>query len=130
MERLLGNDIDVAALSPGALAFVGDAVFSLMVSEDLAKKNRPSGALHSISVTRVNAVAQAAGYKKIEAQLTEQEIAVYKRGRNLNVHNIPRGATPGQYHSATGLEALFGYLYLSNEIERLREIFYLLSDEC
>ena len=129
MDRLLNNDIDVNSLSAGVLAFVGDAVFALLVSEELAVINRPAGVIHSLSVKRVNAVAQAAAYKIIEPILTEKEIRIYKRGRNSYTNNTPKGASEGQYHSATGLEALFGYLYLNSEIIRLREIFNIISKE-
>ena len=129
MERLLNSEIEANTLSPSTLAFVGDAVFGLLVREELAKTNRPVGVLHSLSVSRVNAVAQAKAYKIIEPILTENEMAIYKRGRNANTNNTPKGASVGQYHSATGLETLFGYLYLNAEMIRMREIFILISNE-
>ena len=128
MDRLLNNDIETDTLSPSTLAFVGDAVFGLFVREELAQTNRPVGALHSLSVGRVNAVAQAKAYKIVEPLLSEKEMAIYKRGRNANTNNTPKGSSVGQYHSATGLETLFGYLYLNGDIERLREIFILIAN--
>ncbi len=115
-------------LSPGTLAFVGDAYFGLLVRERLAEINRPSGELHSKSVKIVNASAQAKGFKLIEPVLTEKELSVYKRGRNSHVNSIPKNSSVGEYHSATGLEALFGYLRLSNQEERAAELFNIIWD--
>lgn len=115
--------MDVNSLSPSTLAFVGDAYFGLLVRERLAETNRPLGALHTKSVALVNAVAQAKAYKQIEPDLSEKEIAVYKRGRNAHVNSTPKNATVGEYHSATGLETLFGYLYLSGQRDRALAIF-------
>ena len=110
-------------LSPGTLAFVGDAYFGLLVRERLAQINRPSGELHSKSVKLVNASAQAKSFKLIEPILTEKELSVYKRGRNSHVNSIPKNSSVGEYHSATGLETLFGYLRLLNKEERAIELF-------
>ena len=113
-------------LSPGTLAFVGDAYFGLLVRERLAQINRPSGELHSKSVKLVNASAQAKSFKLIEPILTEKELSVYKRGRNSHVNSIPKNSSVGEYHSSTGLEALFGYLRLSNREERALELFSII----
>ncbi len=115
-------------LSPGTLAFVGDAYFGLLVRERLAEINRPSGELHSKSVKIVNASAQAKSFKLIEPILTEKELSVYKRGRNSHVNSIPKNSSVGEYHSATGLEALFGYLRLSKQEERATELFNIIWD--
>ena len=117
--RLLGEPVDPALLSPLTLAFVGDGVYGLMVREHLAcRANRPVGQLHAASVDLVRAEAQAALYDRIAPLLTEEEEAVYRRGRNAHTaRNSP------EYHRATGLEALWGYLYLSGRRERLRELF-------
>lgn len=115
-------------LSPGTLAFVGDAYFGLLVRERLAEINRPSGELHSKSVKIVNASAQAKSFKVIEPILTEKELSVYKRGRNSHVNSIPKNSSVGEYHSATGLEALFGYLRLSKQEERANELFNIIWD--
>ena len=122
--RLLTDECDPKTLSTGALSFLGDSVYSLLVRERLScDANRQAGALHSMCKDMVKAEGQAKAFLKIEPMLTEEETAVYKRGRNHNVNNIPKGATIGQYHSATGVEALFGYLYLSGRTERIRELF-------
>ena len=125
MDRLYQMDVDVHTLSPLALAFVGDGVYSLMVRERLlSQANRPVNDLHRLAVREVRAEAQAAAIKRILPMLTEQEEAVFKRGRNA--HTARSGA---DYHNATGLEALFGYLYLSDRIDRVRELFALCVEE-
>ena len=113
-------------LSPSVLAFVGDAVYGLYVREKLAEVNRPSGELHRSSVRLVNAVAQSCAFKIIEPQLSEQELAVFKRGRNFHTSTAPKSATKGEYHTATGLESLFGYLYLSGLNTRADELFEII----
>ncbi len=118
--------MDVNGLSPAALAFVGDAYYGLLVREWLAETNRPSGELHSRSVKLVKAGAQAEAFKIIESQLTEKELSIYKRGRNAHVNTIPKNATVGEYHSATGLETLFGFLHLSGQDCRAKELFSLI----
>ncbi len=113
-------------LSPSVLAFVGDAVYGLYVRKKLAEVNRPSGELHKLSVKLVNAVAQSCAFKIIEPQLSEQELAVFKRGRNFHTSTTPKSATKGEYHTATGLESLFGYLYLSGQNVRANELFEMI----
>ena len=110
-------------LSPGALAFVGDAYFGLLVRTRLAEVNRPAGDLHSLSLKLVKASEQAKGFEAIESMLTEKEMAVFKRGRNAHVNSVPKSASVRDYHIATGLETLFGYLHLANEQERAEELF-------
>lgn len=113
----------VNELSAGALAFVGDAVYGLQVREHLATINRPAGELHRLSVEYVRAGAQAAAAQVIRPFLTEREESVYKRGRNLHTNHTPKNATEAEYHAATGLEALFGFLYLSGQQVRMKELF-------
>lgn len=115
--------MDIKNLSPLTLSFVGDAVYGLMVRETLAEINRPAGELHSASVKLVNATAQAKAFKLIENVLTEEETGIYKRGRNAHVNSVPKNSSVGEYHSATGLEALFGYLHLLGRQERAKELF-------
>ncbi len=111
---------DVNRLSMLALAHVGDAVYELLVRTKLASEG-PSQmqALHRKTVAHVRAEAQAKAAHRILPLLTEEETAVYRRGRNCRVHGIPAHANPGEYHSATGLEALFGWLYLQGMTERI-----------
>lgn len=116
-------------LSPSVLAFVGDAVYGLMVRTALAQVNRPSGELHKLSVKLVNATAQAQAYKIIEPILSEKEISVFKRGRNFKTGNTPKNSSGGDYHTATGLETLFGFLYLSGEKDRLETLFNIIWEK-
>ena len=125
MERLYPQELDIHTLSPLALAFVGDGVYSLMVRERLlSEANRPVNDLHRLAVRDVRAEAQSAAMDRLLPVLTEEEEAVFKRGRNA--HTARSGA---DYHRATGLEALFGWLYLSGRIDRVRELFALCVDE-
>lgn len=113
-------------LSPSVLAFVGDAVYGLYVRRHLAEVNRPSAELHRLSVEYVKAPAQAKAFKLIENELTEDELSVFKRGRNFHTSSTPKNATNGEYHTATGLESLFGYLYLSGETARADKLFEII----
>ncbi len=115
-------------LSPSVLAFVGDAVYGLYVRTALAEVNRPSGELHRLSVKAVNAAAQASAFSVIEPLLDEKELSVFKRGRNFHTSSSPKSATAGQYHTATGLECLFGWLYLSGRTSRADELFGVIRD--
>ena len=125
MERLYPQELDLHTLSPLALAFVGDGVYSLMVRERLlSQANRPVNDLHKLAVQEVRAEAQAEAMNRILPLLTEEEEAVFKRGRNA--HTARSGA---DYHRATGLESLFGYLYLAGRIGRIRELFRLCVEE-
>lgn len=113
-----------------ALSFVGDAVYSLLVRERLIMNGEcRSGSLHSNSTRYVSARAQAKAYERIKDILTEAEAAVYKRGRNAHNNNTPKNTTVGEYHSATGIEALFGYLYLNKEQDRITYLFDLIWND-
>lgn len=114
---------NVNLLSPSVLAFVGDSVYGLCVRTKLSAVNRPSGELHSLSVKYVRASAQAKAYEIIEPWLSEEEISVFKRGRNFHTSTTPKSATNKEYHTATGLEALFGYLYLNDKQSRINQLF-------
>lgn len=116
-------------LSPSVLAFVGDAVYGLLVRTHIARVNRPSKDLHALSVNYVRAEAQAAAYKKIEPMLCEKELEIFKRGRNFHTNSSPKNASLGDYHTATGLECLFGYLYLSGKQARIDELFEIIISE-
>ena len=110
-------------LNPATLAFMGDAVYGLLVREKLCEISRPSGELHSRSVKLVNATAQAKSFKLIEPMLNDLELAVFKRGRNAHTKATPKNSSNGEYHTATGLESLFGYLYLDGQHERMKQLF-------
>ncbi len=115
---------DKAALySPLALAFVGDAVYELYVRTRLiAEGNAPASALHKRASGYVRAQAQAASACAVLDLLSEDETAIYKRGRNAKSPTVPKNAKLTDYRRATGLEALLGYLYLKGESERLDEV--------
>ena len=123
MSRLLGNECDPTQLSALGLAFVGDGVYDLLIREELAcRGNRPVGELNIEKVKYVRCQAQAELVRKIEPLLTEEEADVLRRGRNAHVSHAPKSATMAQYHAATAFEALLGYLYLSDRIERIRAL--------
>ncbi len=112
--------------SPLTLAFLGDAVYSLMVRDMLTKQaNKPAGKLHKESVKLVNAAFQAEMIRKLLPYLTEDETAVFKRGRNAHSAHSPKNQSEADYRYATGFETLFGYLYLSGQTQRLKELFSL-----
>ena len=128
--RFLSMDCDADNLSPATLAFVGDGVYELLTREFLAcEANRPAKELNIQKVQMVSAPAQAEGFKRIEPMLTEKELEVFKRGRNAHTTRAPKNATHAQYHYATGLEALFGWLYLKDNKERCVELFHTLISE-
>ncbi len=125
--RFTDNEINPKQLSPLNLAFIGDCVYEMLVRESLvAEANRPVNDLHKLSVNYVSAKAQTAAFDKIKDSLNEEELSVFKRGRNAKTGHNPKSATTGEYHIATGVEALFGYLYLNGEKERIKELFEII----
>lgn len=111
-------------ISPLTLAFVGDGVFDLMVRERLVcNANAPVGTLNKQKVDIVCCKSQAEIMEKLLPELNEEELAIYKRGRNAHTAHTPKNATTSQYHSATGFEALWGYIYLKGDTDRLNELF-------
>ena len=130
MERFLKEkNVSINELSPLTLAFIGDTAFDLLVREDIiCDANRPANDLHNLAVKKVKASAQAEFSEKIMPLLTEKELSVFKRGRNAKSGHLPKNASQSDYHMATGFEALFGYLYLSDEIGRLKELYSYICD--
>ena len=115
---------ELRVISTLGLAHVGDAVFELMVRTHLCVNGvYTSKQLHGNAVEYVSAKAQAAASKRILPLLSDEEMAVFKRGRNTYVNSVPRSASYEEYHIATGVETLFGYLYLKGEKSRLDELF-------
>ena len=117
---------DPKQLSPLTLAFIGDTVYDLFVREMvISSANRPANQLHTLSAQRVRASAQAQAARALldKGFLHTQETAVLRRGRNAHSRHQPKNMSEADYHLATGLEALFGYLYLSRDVARLRQIF-------
>lgn len=126
--RFVDKEVNAKQLSPLNLAFIGDCIYEIMVRETLvADANRPVNDLHRESVKYVSAKAQTAAFEKIKDMLTEEELSVYKRGRNAKVGHSPKSATEGEYHCATGVEALFGYLYLTEQADRIKELFSVIN---
>lgn len=110
--------------SPLTLAFLGDAVYSLLVRNMLTKaSNKPTGKLHKESIKYVNAAFQAQMIKEIMDNLTENEVSVFKRGRNAHSGHSPKNQSEADYRYATGFESLYGYLFLCGETDRINEIF-------
>ena len=125
MERLCPMAVDLHVISPLNLAFVGDGVYELMVRERLVSlATRPNRDQHRLAVSLVRAEAQAEALDRLYPYLTEEEATVYRRGRNAHT-----ARTGSAYHKATGLEALFGYLYLAGKLDRVRELFSLAVGE-
>ena len=115
---------ELQRMSALGLAHIGDAVYELLVRSYLCTHGRATGRnLHHDTVALVCAPAQARAVKTLECSLTEEELAVFRRGRNAKVSGIPHGATVGEYHAATGFEALFGWLWLTGRRNRLNELF-------
>ena len=122
--------IEAQQYSPLNLAFLGDAVYEVMVREQLLREaNRPARELHAQAVAHVRAAFQAQAADRIAALLTEDEADIYRRGRNASGISVPKHATPADYRKATGFECLFGYLYLCGAADRLRELFFLIWTE-
>ncbi len=127
--RFNDTEIQPRQLSPLNLAFIGDCIYEILVREALVcEANRPVNELHRESVKYVSAKAQTEAYAKIKDMLTEEETAQFKRGRNAKVGHSPKSATDAEYHTATGIEALFGYLYLSGKAERIKQLFAAITD--
>ena len=118
---------DVNKISMLGLAHVGDAVYELLYRSKLCTDGHTAVAeMHRMTVAFVRAEAQAEAAAKLLSVLTQEEMSVYKRGRNAKVNSVPHNADIGQYHAATGLEALFGWLYLLGRTERINELFNII----
>lgn len=118
---------DVNKISMLGLAHVGDAVYELLYRSKLCTDGHTAVAeMHRMTVAFVRAEAQAEAAAKLLPVLTTEEASVYKRGRNAKVNSVPHNADIGQYHAATGLEALFGWLYLLGRTERINELFNII----
>ena len=129
-EKPVSAPEDINRISSLALAHVGDAVYELLVRSWLCKKEpgRVSD-IHARTVEYVNASAQAAAAERIIDALSEQERTVFKRGRNAKVNSVPHNSTIAEYHYSTGLETLFGWLYLNGDEKRIEELFHLCIGE-
>jgi len=133
MTDLFALSMDPDALrgvSELGLAHVGDAVFELLVRSSLCLGGAATNkTLHKKTVAQVSAPAQAEFADKILPLLTEDELAVWRRGRNAHPHQVPKSASPAQYSRATGLETLFGWLWLTGQRARLSALFAAGTEE-
>ena len=117
------NTPDLRTYSPLAFAFIGDAVYEIVIrSLVVGRKNLPPQKLHRISSSLVKASAQARVLDAVSDLLTEEEQDIARRGRNAQPKTIAKHATASDYHNATALEAVIGYLYLSGQRERILEL--------
>jgi len=115
---------EIDAISNLGLAHMGDCVFEILCRGFLcAKGGKNVGNLHRDTINLVKAQSQAQFVDKLLPLLNEEELAYYRRGKNAHVHAVPKSCTPAEYAKATGLEALFGALYLAGQTERLNELF-------
>ena len=116
--------MNIKEISTEALAYLGDSVIELRVRELLVERGiSGSGNLNRESLAFVKAGAQAAAMHRIVESLSEDESAIYKRGRNMSGGNVPKSATMSEYRTATGMEVLFGYLHLKGDFDRIRTLF-------
>ena len=120
---------EIDAISNLGLAHMGDCVFEILCRGYLcARGGKNVGSLHRDTIGMVKASSQAEFVEKLLPLLTEEELAYYRRGKNAHVHAVPKSCTPAQYAKATGLEALFGALYLAGQTERLNQLFKAVID--
>lgn len=116
--------------NPLSLAFVGDTIWDLLTRQQLLMTQFKAGALHKQAIQQVNAGAQAECAARIEEHLTEEEMDIFRRGQNAHArHSTPKNQDPYAYSRATALEALFGYLYLTGQQDRILELYDLAAHE-
>lgn len=120
---------EASAYSPNILAFYGDSVYEVLVRRLVVTRHQTNaGRLHELAVERVRASFQSEAVNVIEPMLTEREADILRRGRNAGGVSVPKSAKPSEYRRATALEALFGYLSLTGQEERLNELFAVICE--
>lgn len=120
------EDTDIRTYSPLTLAYIGDAIYELVIRTILVEKgNTQVNKLNQRANRLVKASAQSEMIEKLKPHLTEEEMAVFKRGRNAQSYTMAKNATMSDYRRATGFEALMGYLYLTEQWERMLELIKL-----
>lgn len=120
---------EINMLSPLTWAYVGDCIYELYIRTDLVNKTKlKPHKLHIETIKYVKAKAQADILKRIEENLTEKELEIVRRGRNAENHHLPKNADPADYMYSTAFEGLIGYLYLTKQDERLKEIFKMCKE--
>lgn len=129
-EEFSLEDVDIRTYSPLVLAYIGDGVYELVIRSLLVGRgNAQAARLHKEASSLVNAGAQAAMLERIKEHLTEEELHVFRRGRNAHSPTMAKHASMSEYRRATGFEALMGYLYLGGQMERLLELVRLGLEE-
>lgn len=119
-KKFVCDRVDIRTYSPLTLAFVGDCIYDLVIRTIVVERgNTAPGVLHTKKSSIVKAQAQAAQADALMEELTAEELAVYRRGRNAHSHSTAKNASIGDYRKATGLEALYGFLYLTDQTDRL-----------
>ena len=117
------KDVDIRSYSPLTLAYIGDGIFDIVIrSVVVGKGNTKASQLHKHTSSIVKAHTQAVMIEALEPHLTKEEADIYRRGRNAKSPTMAKNATMADYRKATGLEALMGYLYLSDDFERVVEL--------
>ena len=128
--HLKQTDDEIRAVSNLGLAHVGDCVYELMVRSWLCIHGKATNrGLHKATIKFVSAPAQAKSAEKILPLLTDEEKDVFRRGRNSSPHTIPKSASREEYQTATALEALFGYLWLKGDTDRLNQLFEFMMED-
>lgn len=128
IERAKSQE-EINMLSPLTWAYVGDCIYELYIRTDLVNKTKlKPHKLHIETIKYVKAKAQADILKRIEENLTEKELEIVRRGRNAENHHLPKNANPADYMYSTAFEGLIGYLYLTKQDERLKEIFKMCKE--
>ena len=123
LKTFPGKKQDIRTYSPLTFAYIGDAVYDLIIrTMGVERANRPANELHRITVQYVSAGAQAKIVQGLMDDFTEEERAVYRRGRNAKPHTMAKNASVADYLKATGFEAVLGYLYLTDNMERVLEL--------
>ena len=124
------TEAEIKAISNLGLAHMGDCVFEILCRGWLcARGGKNVGNLHKDTIQMVKASSQAKFMDKLLPLLTEEELAYYRRGKNAHVHAVPKSCTPAEYAKATGLEALFGALYLGGQTDRINELFRTVMED-
>ena len=124
------GEVDIRTYSPLTLAYIGDGIYDLIIRTVVVERgNRAAANLHKKSIKFVNATTQAAMLETIKEELSEEEQGVYRRGRNAKSYTTAKNASIGDYRKATGFEALLGYLYLQDRMDRVIEIVKLALDK-
>ncbi len=122
-EQFEIGEVDIRTYSPLVLAYIGDGIYDLVIrSIVVGKGNTKAGELHKRTSKVVKAASQSAMMERLLPVLTEEEEAIYKRGRNAKSPTMAKNATMADYRRATGFEALMGYLYLDNQVVRMMEL--------